>query len=286
MEIHVDKGREPRVQASLEDVGAIPVVCKTHLSVGDFALVCGGKVLISFERKTWSDLADTIKTSARRENNEKLKGLDTRVIYVIEGRRPATKCGSVTVKAMLAWLDHRVLVDRFHVEYTKDAHDTAMLICRFASSYASSGLDIGCPVDDIYSKKEVSNETRLRNMWCAVKGVTVNNQPRISEKLKLLQYLCLPREEFIDTVSEIRLSARIGVARATKMEDGRHQSDKAVLCSIPGVSSTKADVILEHMGLLKLMIDIPEGSISEIKVGGRRLGVLENKIRDYLALCN
>jgi ERCC4-type nuclease len=102
-----------------------------NLGRGDYAIMFMDEVKIVIERKTWSDLAATIKDSDRRKNKQNL--LDIRedtgctLFYLIEGSpfiNNNSKKGGIRGKSLKAHLDHLMIRDRISVIYTKNPAGT------------------------------------------------------------------------------------------------------------------------------------------------------------------
>ncbi len=125
----IDKLRECR--AALTTAATFDLINEV-LTTGDYVIQAGSYILI-IERKTWDDLAASIKDGRIFANHKKM--LDAaaagfRIMYLIEGRAPepsfaSHKFGGITVDAMMAKLDHFAMRDNVWVEYTRSAHHTA-----------------------------------------------------------------------------------------------------------------------------------------------------------------
>ncbi len=102
------------------------------MTTGDYAIQCGGYIIL-VERKTWEDLASSIKDKRIFENHKKMLGARNqgyRIMYLIEGRAPcpenaAIKISGIPMANMMAKLDHFAMRDGVWVEYTRSAHHTA-----------------------------------------------------------------------------------------------------------------------------------------------------------------
>lgn len=135
--------RERAIINSLEDVavefngsksstkcgakGEFEIDCKTErLEVGDYAIVYADAVVAIFERKTWRDLAASIKNNRNESQKEKMLALreatGCTVFYIIEGKKykQTKKFGGIPMKALQAYLDHVMFRHSFHIEYCSD----------------------------------------------------------------------------------------------------------------------------------------------------------------------
>lgn len=102
-----------------------------RLFIGDYAIVYENQVIVTIERKTWDDLAASIKDT-RIENIEKLKTLrkatDCKIIYLIEGKprhKDTRKFARIPYKNLLAHLDHIMIRDNVHIVYSDNEEDSA-----------------------------------------------------------------------------------------------------------------------------------------------------------------
>lgn len=96
-----------------------------------------------FERKTWEDLASSIK-DGRKNNVEKLLTLreetNCKILYLIEGksRYPADrKFCRIPFKNLQAHLDHLIVRDNIHVIYSLNNEDTSNRLKEFITNYSS-----------------------------------------------------------------------------------------------------------------------------------------------------
>ena len=129
-----DKGREQPAKF-LNDYNIYPNLIEVRIEQinnGDYLISRGTKLLAIIERKTWADLADSIKDRSRRENHQRLlkARADTgcRIVYIIEGAIPhdfAKLYSGIPVSALLARLDHIAFRDNCLIIQTIDPRNTA-----------------------------------------------------------------------------------------------------------------------------------------------------------------
>lgn len=111
--------------------------------IGDYAILYNGMIIAIIERKTWEDLAASMR-DGRKENVQKLQHLQNltscRVIYLIEGDAypaPSKKYGRVSVKGLRSHLDHLVFRDQIHVMYAKNQEQTALRLFELAQNIST-----------------------------------------------------------------------------------------------------------------------------------------------------
>jgi len=163
-QIFCDKGRENGVITCLEQIAECPLVIK-QINVGDFCIATtNGKILVTIERKTWTDLADTVKDAKRRANHKKLLDLRNttgcRIVYIIEGTMSPSvdrKFHKVPFDSLEAYLDHVMIRDGCAVIQTANIQDTARRIysmtkhlatIEFKDAIIIGGKELGAKIID------------------------------------------------------------------------------------------------------------------------------------------
>jgi ERCC4-type nuclease len=118
-----------------------------QIAVADFQIHANGRPVVLIERKTWSDLAASIK-DGRTANNAKMERCrDTygcRLVYIIEGANykhsyfesSRQQVAHIPVKALQSYLMHRTF-DGYAVHHTTDIYDTLRHVEFIAASFAS-----------------------------------------------------------------------------------------------------------------------------------------------------
>ena len=178
--------------------------------IGDYAIIYRDNILLIIERKTWLDLAASMR-DGRKENVKKLLNLREQtgcnIAYLIEGdANPAftKKYGRLPVKNLRAHLDHLMFRDNIHIIYSKNELYTAERLFELGQNYLSNkelmkrlGMEQTKPIEnksggfDIIIKrsndkddkddKEFSNYTFLFNALNAADDI-YNNSEELSNK--------------------------------------------------------------------------------------------------------
>ncbi len=185
MELIVDT-RESKVVPFFEDSYLNVTITIKQIQVGDYAICCDGNILFIIERKTWHDLAASIK-DGRKENVNKLflarEETGCKIIYLIEGkpRHSLTKkFGHIAFKNLQAHLDHLIIRDNIHVIYSSSCEDTAARLIEFINNYLSLNILIE-PKGGNNSHKNTFDLTKkipkndlqiIYNIWCCIPNVT------------------------------------------------------------------------------------------------------------------
>jgi len=118
-----------------------------RLTTGDFAIIefnkedKSEKILIIIERKTWKDLACSIK-DGRIKNNQKLIDLreetGCRIVYIVEGQafpNREAKVSRIKYKNLVSHIDHIALRDGFYIIHTQNPAKTAERIVELCRNY-------------------------------------------------------------------------------------------------------------------------------------------------------
>ena len=113
----------------------------SRINHGDYSIIYKNHILFVIERKTWNDLAASLK-DGRKENTKKLLKIreetKCQLIYLIEGNPiPAStkKFCRVPYKALRSHLDHLAFRDGIHMVYSKDNEHTVERIVELVKNY-------------------------------------------------------------------------------------------------------------------------------------------------------
>ena len=110
---------------------------------GDYAIDYKGRILLIIERKTWTDLAASMR-DGRKENIKKLIEVSDKtkcqIAYLIEGDATPnfnSKFGRLPYKNLRAHLDHLAFRDGVHMIYSENEQYTAERLFELATNYLS-----------------------------------------------------------------------------------------------------------------------------------------------------
>jgi ERCC4-type nuclease len=142
LEILVDDREQAVIPYFAEYKSDIPYRV-TRVNIGDYSVLYRGHILFIIERKTWGDLASSIKDG--RTNNMK-KMISARektgchLVYLIEGNPlPAkdARYGRIPYKNLRAHLDHAAYRDNIHITHSKNQKDTVVRIYELVKNYTT-----------------------------------------------------------------------------------------------------------------------------------------------------
>ena len=263
--IMCDKGRESPIQY-LETLSPHKLEIK-QIDVGDYAICFNENIKIAIERKTWKDLADTIKDAKRKHNHKKLLDLRNecgcKIVYLIEGSPfvKKEKINRVPTKNLNAFLNHIRFRDDCHVMYSENIKHTAEVLIDLVTNLISIKNDIipNTGGNDISNtnllkiKKQSSIEELQEIVMCAMSGITQLSYASISAKFKITDIINgLPT---IMDISELKYKSgnKFGNKRAKIILNQKYTDYIRMLSAIPGVTKETARKILEAFPMKKLI---------------------------------
>jgi ERCC4-type nuclease len=115
----------------------------TRVTIGDYAVLYRDKILFIIERKTWVDLASSIKDGRKNNVKKMIKARnDTNciLIYLIEGNpipSDKSKYGRIPYKNLRSHLDHLIFRDNIHIIHSKDMDHTSRRIYELVRNYTT-----------------------------------------------------------------------------------------------------------------------------------------------------
>jgi ERCC4-type nuclease len=273
-----------------------------RVTVGDYSIFYKNKLLFVIERKTWKDLASSIK-DGRSHNSSKLinvrKETECKIIYLIEGTpfmKDTTKISRMPFKCLQARLDHLMFRDGIYVVHSKNQKDTAKRINQLLQNYISvkpSLLDIeGGEHKELINKKiEITPESIVYKIWCCVPYITeVTASIFIKQGYHISDLILkrIPKEEIY--AMTYPSGAIIGkradkIYKITNLTDIKTQKTfKKMIMSVNGVSKSSASVLYSSINFTDLLNGIIEVStIASIqKTPSRKIGkITATRIINY-----
>lgn len=163
---------------------------KSRINYGDYSINYNENIIFIIERKTWKDLAQSIK-DGRKENVNKLLDLRNRcnckIFYLIEGNPIPDKRANfcrIPYKNLRAHLDHLMIRDNIHIIHSKNQKNTVERIYELINNYLSikpspllqyDNININIPEDaeTILKQKPLINDNMIvYKMWCCIPNIT------------------------------------------------------------------------------------------------------------------
>ena len=240
MEIHIDD-RERAVITHVEDVheDAIKYVVK-RLTVGDYAIMYRGYIMIIIERKTWSDLASSLR-DGRSNNINKLLSVRERsgcqLVYLIEGEpcpRPTKKFSRMPAKNLRARLDHIAFRDGIHMVYTLNEKGTAERLFSLAKNLSTIKPSMLTEIDELIISKE---EKKAKETTGGDEETTTTTTTTTDQATML-----------------------------TEKQESRVSVQEQLLMCLPSIGSVVATVMAESgISLLDIYNDLDENTLARLK---------------------
>lgn len=299
-----DKGRESPIQFLTQHApDTVEIKCE-QINVGDYAIFKDQKLIITIERKTWSDLAATIRDPIRKENHNKLLDLreacGARIVYLIEGHAypsPNAKFCRIPFPYLQAYLDHIMIRDSCSIIYAKDIQGSALRILalvKHMQSLDKTNFDFGADVDAtdaVYAGDDhillkqsnmPSDDAVINSVWMSINGITANSVLKIRENFIFLD---LSAPDVAAKIADIKYSSgrKLGSKQANAIvkSASRKLTHIKMLSKINGVTSDTAEKILNIYKITDLhtiaMDDLANvekkqhinaaGNIKSVKVG-------------------
>lgn len=270
-----------------------------RIQIGDYCICYNDVVLFVIERKTFDDLAASIK-DGRKENVNKLLALrdetQCKIIYLIEGKaRHAAnkKIGRIPFKNLQSHLDHLMFRDNIFTVFSSGLEDTTIRIKELLLSYITWG---GCNRlnNAITNSNQENKESKITaslttiipktdlqiiyNIWCCIPNITTKTASIFIEKdINITDFLLGRKginEPFVST-SKYTNGSIIGqrakkIIKIQKLEEpSNFNTYYKMLACIVGITKATAKMILDNLGengFRNLLENkIPQSQISNIK---------------------
>lgn len=169
----------------------------SRINHGDYSVLYKDYILFIIERKTWKDLAASLR-DGRKENVKKLLKIreetGCQLIYLIEGNpipKSTMKFCRVPYKALRSHLDHLAFRDGIHMVYSQNIKNTVERILELIKNYLTitpsplieidkltGGVEMtenstrGDGIDKLKEKIPVTDESINYKIWCCVPNIT------------------------------------------------------------------------------------------------------------------
>jgi len=237
-------------------------VKKDTLTVGDYAIKFDGEVKFIFERKTWKDLAGSIKDKRVYKQISNMQGLPCNKVFIIEGSmgyKDDVVIDGIPFFKLNAFVNKLYILD-FQVKQTKDPVHTVKFLEAFAKQYANESYKkSGASENSIKEVKKLTNEECRRKILLSIKGIGENMVTVFPFTIKKLLMESFTNELFIDELSLVKYVSgrKIGVKPAQKIityiKDKENHAK--ILEEFPGISKTSAKYILACISLQDICAD-------------------------------
>lgn len=158
-----------------------------RIQVGDYIISRNDKIIAAVERKSWTDLAASIK-DGRATNINKMISLreqtGCKLFYLMEGKSrypPTKKFARIPYKNLQSHLDHLTMRDNVHILHSDSEEDTAIRLIEFMTNY----LTLPTLSTDVESVENVRDDQKILtttvpkteleiiyNIWSCIPNIT------------------------------------------------------------------------------------------------------------------
>lgn len=243
-------------------------VSSQRLTIGDYiigyrrdGLLCP---LVIIERKTWADLAASIK-DGRTNNVENLREYRTKtgakIAYLIEGAAPANperaEVAGIPYRNLRAHLDHLLYTDAIIELHTLNARDSLRRLLEFAGHLERYKEEPASAVDGIQlatAKREATCDEISDKIWASFKGISIATA-RAFRTFKIKQLFT--DELCADVLANMEINGRkFGQKRAETIHAAKFQEHVfyTLLCSVPSIGPKRARAITDKVDARALFL--------------------------------
>jgi len=247
-----------------------------RVNVGDYSVLYKGHILMVIERKTWKDLAASIKDGRKENVNKMLKLREdslTQLFYLIEGNPLPKSTGKfcrVPYKNLRSHLDHLMIRDNIHIIHSKDQKNTVERIFELVQNYLTikpspllkfniiEDID-GGGIAKLKKKTLVSDDSIIYKIWCCLPNITEKTASLFIEKGYHIADLILGNIT-MDQIYSLKYDNGyiIGnrsnkIWNCSRIKSINNKYFAKMIAQINGVTEKTADIILNTISLEELL---------------------------------
>lgn len=239
------------------DVG----VCRlTAGDIGVYWTTPAKHLLMVFERKTWDDLAGSIKDGRidrQIEDLLKLREDGVAVFLIVEGRLRASHA-HIDSWNLTSKLNHIMIRHQIPILYTANQEETVKLVFDMSDSYPMELVDAKVAnnvggADETFDPLVFKRDQNIRNeaftALGAAPGISYSTAGMLLRHYSIMEMLC---GDVIDSLAELQYpvsGGKIERRRACKIVNNLRKRDTHVkmLASVRGITKSVAAKIMDHM---------------------------------------
>ena len=250
-------------------------VVKKRLSCMDYAVYYGGNPLFGIERKTWNDLAQSIKDGRIDEQIKRMQASKLKTFLLMEGTLHASHC-NIEAKNLLTKVDHIILRgDVTGVLYSSSLLGTTKRIIQLIDHYPLdlSNLVVKKERDNILDTLGGSSDEKIVvDMFAAIKGVAYNTARLFMDNGWSIMDLYESEPNILGEMIYPLSGSMLGTVKATHISEDMDTKKCwiRILTAINGVTAKTAALILDKY---PLVYDWTPTTLSKISKGDKSLGL-------------
>lgn len=275
-------------------------VCR--INYGDYSVLYKGYILFIIERKTWKDLASSIRDGRKHNINKMIKMRDEtgcQLLYLIEGNpipKKTTRFCRIPYKNLRAHLDHLSFRDGVHMIYSKNKKNTVDRIVEIVQNYLSIKPSPLLEIDKLEEKEgggenklkekpiisdEITNKMITYKIWSCIPNITEKTACLFINEGYHISDLILGKISK-DTIYSLKYDNQYIIGkRSVKIWNCSRINEKnniyfaKMLTQINGITKKTANIILNNISWKDLLNgEITKETLSEIQKSdsGRKVG--------------
>lgn len=304
--------RERQVSKYFADIFAPVPIFISRLKFGDFQIVDEyNNVLIIIERKTWGDLAASIKDGRALNINELLnfRQYNIGIVLLIEGEHSYTsnyRIANIPFKALQSKLDHLALEKGISIIYANSGgqnvatrikllFDSLDTLCKANRPY-DNGITFNSTIVRVEGAAEIKTvelnsikvdqrtiiEKSSIQMWCCLRGITEVSAEYILDHYSMYDYFMgiIPDSFFENMPMGI---CRFGERRTDKLKKSikKPKVRRRIILCIPGIGNNTLEKLFQSIKRFKNIIiadiDTLESSGLKSKIARNMYDILRYK---------
>lgn len=188
---------------------------KKNLDIGDICIYQEDVLLLVIERKTILDLAASIKDGRYREQKIRLKSVNVRIIYLIEGHMNENANSGISDTILWSVFTKVMLRDNFFVFRTMNLEETCKLLVKISDKWTEC-CDYKDNVPQYIDCIKIKKKDNIDPTICFIKqlsqinGISVTISKAIVIKYKtmanlIIEYLKIDNLEKINDATRLKL---------------------------------------------------------------------------------
>jgi ERCC4-type nuclease len=284
MQLHCDKRER---NSTLPLFPALDWIVETTLHAGDYAISDGDRLYFVFERKTWQDLAASIKDGRAHAQREKLLKMACPAYLLIEGKIGYTAdhlVGKMEFSKLESFMMDSVIMG-LPVIQTRDKYHTVDYLVKFTERVMKKGgreNKVG-NMAEVKEKKKSTVTEQVDEILRAIPGCSQAAVPTL-RKIPIVKLFSMGEED----IAELKYVSgrRFGPAMAAKILGvlGNETQAAKVLAAVNGISLVCAKFILEQTSFREFLI---EGRMDVMASEKKKLGpIMQNKLKELFNHCS
>ena len=209
-------------------------ISKEQLEIGDIRIIYN-EIDFIFERKTMSDLLNSIKDGRYKEQKHRLMSNHLNIHYIIEGTDIIASNNNHSQQILTSAFYHSMYRDNIKILFTKNINDTSTLLLLLSTKILDKP-------SNFYKNKEDNNDSNHYIDICKIKSKKIDNIDK--ETCYLLQLSQIPgiSKQIAKNIKDIYPTLNILLKKINETDNPIE-----ILMKIPNIGKQKASKIIEYL---------------------------------------